>query len=92
MAKGGYQIIDFKGTNFTVGTAVKIAGVHEAIEGNYHKSLLLENFSIEGVEQTAAWVSAAVADASYTLAGTGLSGRTITVTNTDEITINAAGA
>lgn len=85
MSKGGYQILDLKGNNFTVGEAVTIDGIYEKIEGNYHKALLLENFSLSEIEQNATWVVAATGDSNYTL--TGLSGHTVTVTQENEITI-----
>lgn len=84
MAKGGYQILDFGGTNFTVGNAVKVAGIWEKVEGNYHKVLLVENLSFRGVEQTAFWVTATSGDNNYTLLG--FEGYSITVSNDDEIT------
>lgn len=84
MAKGGYQILDFNGANFTVGNAVKVDGIWEKVEGNYHKVLLVENLSFRNVEQTAFWVTATSGDNNYTLLG--YEGYTITVTNEDEIT------
>lgn len=85
--KGGYQIIDFRGVDFTVGTATKVDGVYERIEGNYNKALLIENFSIGGVEQNATWVVETTNSANYVLIG--LSGYNITVTNADNVTVTA---
>lgn len=48
--KGGEQFIDFKHTSITVGTAVSIPGTHSALEGNYHKVVILANVVIGGIE------------------------------------------
>ena len=55
--KGGYKIIDLKNTNFTLSTGMTIEGVHEKVENNYYKALLVENFQIGGVEQVAQFVT-----------------------------------
>lgn len=90
--KGGYKIIDLKETNFTLATASKVEGVYEAIESNYHKPTLLENFSIAGVEQTAQYVTF-ITSGSNLVANINNGSQTVTVANDDNVTIaNAAAA
>ena len=90
--KGGYKIIDLKGTNFTLNTASKVEGVHEAITSNYHKPTLLENFLIAGVEQTAQYVTF-ITSGGNLVANINNGSQTITITNGDQVTIaNVAAA
>lgn len=90
--KGGYKIIDLKGTNFTLASASKVEGVHDAIESNYNKPTLIENFLIAGVEQTAQYVTF-ITSGSNLVANINNGSQTITITNADQVTIaNAAGA
>lgn len=90
--KGGYKIIDLKGTNFTLATASKVEGVHEAIESNYHKPTLIEHFLIAGVEQTAQYVTF-ITSGSNLVANINNGSQTITITSEDQVTIaNAAAA
>lgn len=49
MLKGGYKIIDLKGTNFTSDVGVIIDGVYEDIEST-NKPTLISNFSISNKE------------------------------------------
>ena len=46
---GGYQIIDLKGKNFTLGTGMVFNGVYEKIEGT-RKPIYVSGISIAGVE------------------------------------------
>lgn len=89
--KGGYKIIDLKNTNFTLSTGVTIEGVHEKVENNYYKALLVENFQIEGVEQVAQFVTFTASRDN--LVGNLTNGtQTITITSADLVTIaNVAG-
>lgn len=48
MLKGGYQIINFEGINFTRGETKKIDGIYEKIEGTT-KALLISGLSLDGV-------------------------------------------
>lgn len=83
--KGGYKIIDLKNTNFTLGTAITIEGVHERVENNY-KALLVEDFQIGGVEQVAQFVT--FASSGGNLVGNLNNGtQTITITSADAVTI-----
>lgn len=90
--KGGYKIIDLKGSDFTIATASKVEGVFEAIEDNYHKPTLLENFLIAGVEQTAQFVTF-ITSGSNLVANINNGSQTVTIANNDNVTIaNAAAA
>lgn len=64
--KGGYQILDLKGNDFTInGDAITIKGLYEAIEGSYGKPLLIENYSIGGVEKNGRWLNLGVDNGDY---------------------------
>lgn len=86
--KGGYKIIDLKGTDFTLSTGVTITGVHNKVENNYFKALMLENYSIAEVEQVAEFVT--FAPVGGNLVATLASGNTITITSADLVTIAPA--
>lgn len=49
MKKGGYQIIDMAGVD-AITTAQTVAGIYEAIEGNYNKPVILTGIVVQGVE------------------------------------------
>ena len=55
--KGGYQIIDLKDINFTIGTGSKVDGVYKKIEGSYRKPCLLSNITIGGAEKNDRFVN-----------------------------------
>lgn len=82
--KGGYQIVDLKGTNFTLSTAVTIAGVHSTIVNAHFKALLVENYEIGGNKQFATIPFVSLSGTTYTL---DVGDYTITVTSTDSVTI-----
>lgn len=50
MNKGGYQMVSLGGKSLTSGSAVSIPGTWDAIEGNYHKPVLLTGIVISEVE------------------------------------------
>lgn len=50
MARGGYQVLDIKNKDLTIGEATEITGTYETLEGNYRKAILLSNLVIGGVE------------------------------------------
>lgn len=88
---GGYQIIDLKGTNFTVDVASKVEGIYSLLEGT-KKVKLFENFSIAGVEKDARFVVGRFAqDANYFVGGFGYSEdgdvMSIEITSEDMVTI-----
>ena len=47
MNKGGYQILDLKNTNFTLGTGTKVSGAFETIRGT-KKPILVSGIVIGG--------------------------------------------
>lgn len=54
---GGYKIIDLHDVNLvTDANAVTIPGVHEAIESNHRKPLLLSGLVVDGVEKASQFV------------------------------------
>lgn len=54
---GGYKIIDLHDVNLvTDSDAVTIKGVHEAIESNHRKPLLLSGLVVDGVEKPSQYV------------------------------------
>lgn len=62
---GGYKIIDLQNKSIT-GTGTVIAGVYEALEGNYGKAILVENCNINGEERTpSAFVVPKIVDDKY---------------------------
>lgn len=88
MIKGGYKIIDFQDVNLTSDAGVTVVGTYEAIEGSHRKPLLISGITIDGVEKNDCFVSCTSAENSYSFT---LYGRTVTVSNADQITISAAG-
>lgn len=82
--KGGYKIIDFKDINLVTGVGISITGVYDAIKSNSRKAILISGISIDGVKMADSFVELLVNGTKYT--GT-LYGKTITITNTDVVTI-----
>lgn len=86
---GGYQIIDLKSTNFTIGVGVVVKGVYALIEGT-KKAKLFENFSIAGVEKDSRFCVGKFSGSKY-VAGFGYSEdgdvMSIEVTDEDVVTI-----
>lgn len=85
--KGGYKIIDFKDINLVTGTASTIAGVYDAIESNYRKAILISGIVIDGVEKADAFVELSVDNSNFVGS---LYGKTLTITNTDKVTVKAS--
>lgn len=85
--KGGYKIIDFKDINLVTGIGIRITGVYDAIKSNYRKAILISGISIDGVKMADSFVELSVNGTSYT--GT-LYGKTLTISNTDAVTIKAS--
>lgn len=48
--KGGYKIINLKDVNLLEDTPIKVSGIYDEIEGT-RKPILIENLTIDGVEQ-----------------------------------------
>lgn len=82
--KGGYKIIDFKDINLVTGTGITITGVYDAIKSNYRKAILISGISIDGVKMADSFVELLAVGTKYT--GT-LYGKTLTITNTDAVTV-----
>lgn len=55
---GGYVLIDLKDVNITVnGSAVKIEGAYEAIEGNNRKATMITRLTLDNIECSDRWVN-----------------------------------
>ena len=90
MFKGGYKIIDLKKTPFVAGgPAMTIDGIYDAIEASYEKPLMLAGLKVGGVEYGAAYVVPTLAGSAYTFT---VHGYTITVQNTDAVSVTAVQA
>lgn len=85
--KGGYKIIDFKDINLVTGIGIRINGVYNAIKSNYRKAILISGISIDGVKMADSFVELLVDGTGYK--GT-LYGKTLTISNTDAVTIKAS--
>ena len=86
--KGGYQIIDLKGTNFSSDSHT-IPGIYESIEGNYHKPLLLSGIVLAGVEYADVFVTVEKPASNYEITAYG---HKFTVTSEDSVTESAVEA
>ena len=88
MFKGGYKIIDLKKTPFVAGgSAMTIDGIYDSIEASYEKPLMLAGLNVGGVEYGAVYVVPTLAGSTYTFT---VYGYTITVQNTDAVSVAAA--
>ncbi len=85
MKKGGYKIIDFKGTALS-GTAVEIPGILEQIADNYNKPIMVSGVVLNGELQDDAYAS--VNDTEDTVVLT-VYGGVITVNEDDEVTFTS---
>lgn len=85
MIKGGYKIIDFKDIPLTTGgEAITIAGIYGSIGGSYRKPLLLSGLTIDGTERNDVYAPATVSGSNFVFTAYG---KTITITNTDAVTV-----
>ncbi len=84
MTKGGYQIIDLKDVNLTLGTGATFKGVYNQIEGT-RKAILVSGLNIGGTEYHDTFVDFTVSNTSFT--GT-IYGKTITITDEDLVTVS----
>lgn len=88
MFKGGYKIIDLKKVPFVAGgDPVTIAGIYDAVEASYEKPIMLAGLNVGGTEYGAAYVVPAISGTSYVFT---VHGYTITVQDTDTVTVVAA--
>ncbi len=86
---GGYKIIDLKDVNLITGTPTIIPGIHESIENNYRKAILISGVVIDGVEKADRFVAFENSGGDYIgiLYETIANAKTyITITDTDEVT------
>lgn len=86
MRHGGYQIIDLKGTQLTVGTGMQYDGIYELIEGT-NKTCLVSGLNVAGTEYNDCYVDFAVNGSAFE--GTAYS-YTITVESTNVVTVKNA--
>lgn len=87
----GYQIISLRNINIPIdGSAVKIAGIHNAIESNHRKPVLLSDIILDGVERSSRYVEFVVSGGSYMgyIAISDAGNLTITIDSADNVTIN----
>lgn len=84
MNKGGYQIIDLKNKNFTLGTGMVVEGAYKKIEGTL-KPIYFSGISIAGVEYHDCYIQLAVNGSNFE--GT-MYGKKIVIQDNDMITIS----
>ena len=85
MIKGGYKIIDFKDNPLTTGgAATTIIGIYNSIEGSYRKPLLLSGLTIDGIKRNDVYAPATVSGSNCVFTAYG---KTITITDTDAVTV-----
>ena len=82
MKKGGYKIIDFKGTALS-GTAVELSGIYDQIVDDFDKAILVSGVSLNDELQDDAYASVKGDVGSVDLT---VYGGIITVTEDDEVT------
>lgn len=83
MQKGGYQIIDLKNKQLTIGTGMVYNGVYELIEGT-SKPILLSGINIAGKEYHDTFIDLTVSGSSFIAT---VYGKKITITDNDVVTI-----
>ena len=64
MNKGGYQIIDLKNKNFTLGTGMVVEGAYEKIDGT-NKPIYISGICIAGVEYHDTYVNFVVKQTNF---------------------------
>ena len=84
MNKGGYQILDLKNTNFTLGTGAVVAGAFETIRGT-KKPILVSGIVIAGKEYHDTYVDFTVVSTAFEGI---IYGKKIKIENTDTVTIS----
>ena len=84
--KGGYKLIDLKGSKLTVGgNGVTVKGIYNLIENSYNKPLILTGINIGGVERNDVFINFAVNSGSYVANIS--STEKITITNADLVKV-----
>lgn len=84
MVKGGYKIVNFKGTNITSENGATVSGVYESLENNYRKAVMISGVVVDGTEHNDIFIDVSVSGSDYTFTAYG---KTFTVTNEDKITV-----
>lgn len=85
--KGGYQIVDFKNVSLTADDETTVAGVYEAIEGNYNKRLVVSGIVIGSTEYDDVTVDAAVVGTDFVFRAYGYK---FVVASDDGVTVSSA--
>lgn len=83
MVKGGYQIIDLKGTPLTTGVGMQYEGLYDLIEGT-RKAIMLSGIYIDGVEYHDCFVEPVVSGSNFNITAYG---KTIVIADTDVVTV-----
>lgn len=91
MKKGGYKIINFKGTALS-GTAVELSGIYDQIVDDYDKPIMVSGVTISGKLQDDAYADVQEKTAQDLSKSVELTvyGGIITVTEDDEVTFASA--
>ena len=85
MIKGGYKIIDFKDNPLTTGgVATTVTGIYDSIKESYRKPLLLSGLTIDGIKRNDVYAPATVSGSNFVFTAYG---KTITITDTDAVTV-----
>lgn len=91
MRKGGYRIINLKGTSFTSGTAAKVTGAYESANNPYDKATMISGLVVAGVEYPDFYApfvpSSGNMAASVVIGGSTI---TIAVAPTDDVTVTVS--
>ena len=84
MNKGGYQILDLKNTNFTLGTGAVVSGAFKTILET-KKPILVSGIVIAGTEYHDTYVDFTVVSTAFEGI---IYGKKISIANTDTVTIS----
>ena len=87
MNKGGYQILDFKNTNFAPSTGVTVSGAFDTIAGT-KKPILVSGIKIAGTKYHDTYVDFTSVREGIAVSFSGtIYGKNIKITDTDVVTI-----
>lgn len=91
MRKGGYRIINLKGTYFTSGTAAKVTGAYESANNPYDKATMISGLVVAGVEYPD-FYAPFIASSGKMTTSVVIGGSTITiaVAPTDDVTVTVS--
>ena len=85
--RGGYQIIDLKGKNFTSGdSGHEIPGIYDLIKGT-HKPIMISKFVVAGVEQHDFFAQVRDEGGVYKISTPIANAKTINIASNDNVTI-----